>query len=130
VNLGVLLADRAANASSVWPDAQSKAAPLSARTIRGPEAIRAGHRGEREIQSLAMERTGDNESFPDFVDCIHLDSLPAARLGLRFGCGSCHCQECDAQRGCAGFQMNVRSRQGWSFGFLELTPDQAMHFSR
>ena len=27
-----------------------------------------------------MERAGDNESFPNFVDCIHFVILPAARL--------------------------------------------------
>jgi hypothetical protein len=80
VNLGVLLADRAAGASSVWSNTQSKAAPLSAWAIRGPEAICAGHRGESEIQPLAMERAGNNESFPNFVDCIDVTSLPAARL--------------------------------------------------
>jgi len=80
VNLGVLLADRAADTSSVRPDTQSKAPPLWAWAICGLEAIGAGHRGESEIQPFAMERAGDDESFPNFVDCIHARSLPAARL--------------------------------------------------
>ena len=82
VNLGVLLSDRAAGASSVWSNTQSKAAPLWAWAICGLEAIGAGHWGESEIQPLAMERAGDNESFPNFVDCIHVTSLPAARLSV------------------------------------------------
>lgn len=80
VNLGVLLADRAAGASTVWSDTQIKAAPLRAWAIRGPEAIGAGHRGESEIQPLAMECAGDNELYSNFVDCIHATSLPAVRL--------------------------------------------------
>ena len=80
MNLGVLLADRATDASTVWSDTQSKAAPLWAWTIRGPEAISTGHRGEPEIQSLAMECAGDNESFPNLVDCIHVLSLAVKRL--------------------------------------------------
>ena len=45
---------------------------------RCPEAIGAGHRRELEVEALAMERAGDNESLPNFVDGIHFVSLPAA----------------------------------------------------
>ena len=83
MNLVVLLADGAAGASRVWPDTQSKpqrSGWLHELTLRCPETIGAGHRCELQIYALAMERAGDNESFPNFVDCIHIIIIPAARL--------------------------------------------------
>ena len=83
MNLVVLLADGAAGASGVWPDTQSKPQRpgwLHELTLRCPEAIGAGHRCELQICALAMECAGDNESFPNFVDYIHLVIIPTARL--------------------------------------------------
>lgn len=88
MNLVVLLADRAAGASCVCsytqPDPQ-RPGRLRQLTPRCPKAIGAGHRCELQVEALAMECAGDDESLPNFVDRIHLFSLPAARL-------STHCK--------------------------------------
>lgn len=78
VNLGVLLSDRAAGTSRVWPDAQGESAPLRAWALRGTEAIGAGHGCEFEVQPVTVKRAGDNEPFPYFVDCVHSAILPRA----------------------------------------------------
>ena len=83
MNLVVLLADRAAGASRVWSDTQSKPQRLGwlhELTLRCPKAIGAGHRCELQIYALAMENAGDNESFPNFVDYIHSIILPVGHL--------------------------------------------------
>ena len=73
----VLLADRTAHTSLVRPDPQGKSSPFRAWPIGRPEAIRAGHWGQFEIQPLAVERAGDDESLSNLVGDIHAKSLPA-----------------------------------------------------
>lgn len=83
VDLVVLLPDRAAGASGVCPDTQPEprgSGWLHELTPRRTEAVGAGHRCELQIEALAMERAGDNESLTNLVDGIHAASLPAARL--------------------------------------------------
>ncbi len=74
MNLVVFLADRAAGASRVGSYAQTEPQRpgwLCQLTSCCSETIGAGHRCELQVKALAMERAGDDESLPNFVDCVH-----------------------------------------------------------